>query len=135
MKIIRTLLPGLIMTFMFTLISCGDSSAQSSNWERISSAEFKKMLDEQDYQLVDVRTPSEYNAGKIGNAALMNVLDGSFSKNIEQLDKSVPVMVYCRSGNRSQKAAQKLISAGFTKVYELKTGIRGWSSAGYDIRN
>jgi rhodanese-related sulfurtransferase len=134
MKKIKTLLPALAI-ILVTLVGCSNSAAQNPNWERVSNEEFKKLLDEQEFQLVDVRTPSEYNAGKIGDAILMNVLDGSFATKIEQLDKETPVMIYCRSGNRSQKAAQQLLQAGFTKVYELKSGITGWSSGGYEIEN
>lgn len=52
--------------------------------------------------------------------------DDSFESEIQKLDKSKPVYVYCRSGMRSQKAAQKMIELGFTQVIDLEGGYLSW---------
>jgi len=43
------------------------------------------------------------------------------------------ILLYCRSGNRSQDAAQTLIDLGFTNIIELETGINGWKDAGMPV--
>jgi rhodanese-related sulfurtransferase len=87
-----------------------------------------KELLKEDIQLVDVRTPKEYEEGHIENALNIDVTDDSFVKNIQQLNKEKPVMVYCRSGHRSARAAQILKEQGFKKIYNLDGGFMAWES-------
>ena len=92
----------------------------------ISADEFKAKLGEENIQLVDVRTPDEYNAGKIGDASNMDFYADDFKSKLEKLDKSQPVMIYCASGGRSGKTASMMKSMGFTEVYDLQGGFNGW---------
>jgi rhodanese-related sulfurtransferase len=78
-------------------------------------------------QLVDVRTPNEYKGGHIKNAVNIDFFNHSnFILSFSKLDKEQPVYLYCRSGNRSQKAARKLDSLGFKKIFDLKGGYMSW---------
>ena len=81
-----------------------------------------------DYFLLDVRTQDEYNEVHIDGATLISVyeLEGRISE-IEQY-KDTPVLVYCRSGNRSIVASQILIENGFMNVTDLQGGISAWIS-------
>lgn len=73
-------------------------------------------------QLVDVRTPQEYTAGKIRDAVNLDVRDSLFTANaVRELDKSRPVAVYCKGGVRSRQAAKQLSALGF-RVYNLDKG-------------
>lgn len=88
--------------------------------------EFQKALEQDFVQLVDVRTPEEFQDGHIANARLMNFKDtASFLTGQATLDKSKPVYIYCRSGARSQAATALLTKAGF-KVLDLEGGILNW---------
>lgn len=79
-------------------------------------------------QLVDVRTPSEYNGGHIKKALNIDFFNASnFRTAFEKLDKNKPVYVYCRSGARSQKAAKKLVAMGFNEIYDLRGGYNSWN--------
>jgi len=92
----------------------------------ISIDEAMEIMDVQgDYVLVDVRTELEYNEKHIPGA--MNIPNESIlSDNIKELpDKDQLILVYCRSGNRSKQAAQKLGEFGYTNVYEMG-GILDW---------
>lgn len=92
----------------------------------ISIEEAMEIMDVQgDYALVDVRTELEYNEKHIPGA--MNIPNESIlSDNIKELpDKDQLILVYCRSGNRSKQAAQKLGEFGYTNVYEMG-GILDW---------
>ncbi len=96
---------------------------------KTNTQDFKAKIDGKNVQLIDVRTPNEYKNSHISNAKNINIFDNDFILQTSILDKSKPVYVYCRSGGRSMKAANKLKDAGF-KVYNLNGGIKGWQKAG-----
>jgi len=81
-----------------------------------------------EYLLLDVRTQGEYDAGHIEGSTLIPVdeLESRLSE-IEEY-KDTPILVYCRSGNRSVTASNILINNGFTKVHNLLGGIGAWNS-------
>lgn len=81
---------------------------------------------EGDVQLVDVRRPDEYAQGHIEGAINYNFLGPDFGKEVEQLDKDKPVLLYCRSGRRSGAASKKLQSMGFKEIYDLQGGYLNW---------
>lgn len=113
------------MSFLSTLF--GSKMQQSDNLEVLDAAAFKNAVTGKKVQLVDVRTPREYNRGHIGNAINIDFFQGgSFKPSFEKLNKNRPVYLYCRSGNRSRKAARKLIHMGFTRIYDLKGGYMRW---------
>jgi rhodanese-related sulfurtransferase len=79
-------------------------------------------------QLVDVRTPEEFNKGHIENAINIDFRNKEvFEKLFAKLNKNKPVYVYCRSGARSQRAARKLVEMGFLKIYDLEGGYMSWA--------
>ena len=121
-----------------TLSSCGqnttkkeskDSEIQSSQKQSISELISPAALNEKlgDIQLIDVRTSNEFNRGHIKNAMSINFYDGHFYEQMSKLDKNKEIYIYCRSGNRSGKAASKLKEQGFTKIYDLQGGIINWT--------
>jgi len=101
---------------------------QTGSFKILDPAAYKKAISSGNHQLVDVRTAREYKSGRIANAINIDLFrPGHFRMKIHQLDKQKPVYLYCRSGQRSQKAAQKLLQWGFTEVYDLKGGILSWN--------
>lgn len=80
-------------------------------------------------QLVDVRTPSEWNNGIIEGALLYDISSPDFEEKIASLDKNRPVYIYCAVGGRSGNASRQMKKSGFT-VYDLKGGMGAWSSKG-----
>ena len=73
-------------------------------------------------QLLDVRTPEEWANGTIEGAILVNFFDQNFVSEIESLDPSKAVFVYCKAGGRSKKAMEKMATLGFKEIYNLKGG-------------
>ncbi len=105
----------------------GPKSDLSENIEILSVEEYKKAVNNNDVQLVDVRTPREFRGGHIARAVNIDYFQGTaFEEAFKKFDKGQPVYLYCRSGNRSLKAARKLVSMGFEKVYDLQGGILKW---------
>jgi rhodanese-related sulfurtransferase len=90
--------------------------------------EYKNAISKGKVQLVDVRTRAEFMSGHIKGANNIDFFQGSaFESAFSKMKKEKPVYLYCQSGNRSQKAARRLVEMGFTEVYDLRGGYRTWS--------
>jgi len=100
----------------------------------VSVTEFEKKLSVPGAQLVDVRTAEEYAGGHLANARNMDYSGGELDLKAATLDKSRPVLVYCRSGKRSAASAAKLQEMGFAEVYNMKGGTIEWQGAGKPLR-
>lgn len=97
--------------------------------EQVSAIEFAERLTQnENAQLIDVRTPDEFNQGSIPNAINSNFLDGSFKEYITELDPGETVFVFCASGGRSGKASKLLEKAGFTSIVDLEGGYTAWAA-------
>lgn len=113
------------MTFLSSLF--GATAQNSENIKVLSTTEFKEAISNKKVQLVDVRTASEFQSGHIKGALHIDYFDSrNFNKAFEKLDKEKPVYLYCRSGNRSNKASKKLETMGFTEIYDLHGGYMSW---------
>ena len=92
---------------------------------QISVTEFKTQRDAgKDYFLLDVREPYEYRIANLGGHLIPL---GELRQRVNELDPSREIVVQCRSGARSQQAAEFLQQAGFKKVQNLAGGILAWS--------
>ncbi len=80
---------------------------------------------------LDVRTPREYQAGHAPGTVLIPV--DELANRLEEVPRDRPIVVICRSGNRSLRAAQILVDAGYPQVYNVTLGLIGWSQAGLPI--
>lgn len=97
---------------------------------RIGVDEFAGLLATPGVQIIDVRTPAEFASGHIAGAVNIPVQQADFDERISRLDPAAVYAVYCRSGNRSRPAVEAMHRAGLSTVYELESGIVGWTSAG-----
>lgn len=108
------------LVFAILFFSYEGTKAQSVN---LAPQDFiTKIKTTKDAQLLDVRTPQEWQAGKITSSNCMNFNDADFKQQIEKLDKNKPVFIYCAAGGRSSKAAPILQAAGFKQIYNLTGG-------------
>jgi molybdopterin/thiamine biosynthesis adenylyltransferase/rhodanese-related sulfurtransferase/molybdopterin converting factor small subunit len=91
----------------------------------ITAVELKQRLDRGDkLKIVDVREPNEYQINRIEGSQLIPL--GDVPQRYQELDKNDEIVVQCKMGGRSAKAADFLRSVGFTKVLNLKGGILDW---------
>jgi len=108
---------------IFFCVNCNSQVALKS----ITTKELKVLLSKENIQLMDVRTPEEIKEGTIQTAFFANYFDVDFEKvATAQLNKSKPVYLYCRSGNRSGKACKILKEKGF-KVINVLGGHQQWN--------
>ena len=80
----------------------------------------------EDFQLIDVREPHEYQICRIPQARLIPL--GELPKRLHEIDRSRPIVVHCKTGGRSAKAADLLRRNGFTNVLNMTGGILAWSN-------
>jgi rhodanese-related sulfurtransferase len=125
----------MIKTF-FTSIFVLFSFGVFAQIQTISVDEFEKQcITTQNEQLIDVRTPQEYEKARIAHAKNINVRGSDFRMHIEHLDKTKPVLVYCAAGPRSKSALEIFREAGFKTVYELNGGMNAWLNAEKKVEN
>lgn len=111
-----------ILTILLLTASLLTQGQQDDHIQILEVITFKDSIAQPKVQLVDVRTPEEFEAGHIENALNIDFFSEQFNANFEKLDKDKPVYIYCKSGNRSGQAAIKLEELGFKKIYDLKGG-------------
>lgn len=127
----------LISIIVVTLLITGCKSEETNNdittdqekpgYQKITADKAMEMMEtEEGYIIVDVRTQDEYLSGHIAQAiCIPNESIGE--QEIAQLpEKDQVILVYCRSGNRSKQASEKLVNLGYTNVYEFG-GIIDWT--------
>ena len=108
------------------LLGCSQKKQQEASYRQISMNEaIAKMAEETNYLILDVRTPEEFAAGHIPGA--INIPDENIgTAQIPELpDQDQLILVYCRSGNRSKQASEKLAALGYTNIVEFG-GINSW---------
>ena len=104
-------------------------SACDKGYTNIDNDQLREFLqNEDDYQFIDVRTTSEFYEERIPGFNI-NIdyykLEDDYSL-LEGLDKNIPVVIMCNSGNRSVSASIIFHKEGFTTIYNLTEGIQGW---------
>ena len=125
------------MKFLFSILSllfiiplitgCStDHEYVEKTYNTIKPEEAKEMMtDNENVIILDVREKDEYDEGHIEDALLLSNNDITFKAEEVLPDKSATILVYCRSGNRSAQASQKLAELDYTNVYDFG-GILDW---------
>ncbi|AWR87959.1 MULTISPECIES: rhodanese-like domain-containing protein [Meiothermus] len=86
------------------------------------------------YRVVDVREPEEWAEGVLPGALRLPL--GTLGALAPlRLEREEPVLLYCRSGNRSQEALKTLLALGYRKVWHLEGGIKAWRETGIPCAN
>ena len=111
-----------LLLVILLLAGCADTTGgeNDATYRQITMSEAVEMMaSESDYIILDVRRPDEFSAGHIPNA--VNIPNESIGADeIDELpDKDRLILVYCRSGNRSKQASEKLVRLGYTNIVEF----------------
>jgi len=106
---------------------------QQAHYVVVNPRDAQALLENVHPFLLDVRTPGEYQRAHLAGATLIPVQE--LQQRLAELEqyKDQDILIYCASGNRSTVASKILIDAGFKRIYNLSTGIRGWMQAGLPV--
>lgn len=120
----RTFLPGL-----FAALVASAALAADAPLPVVSQDAFLASLkaDAQALFVLDVRTPDEYAAGYVPGA--VNIPHDQLASRIAEVPKDREVVIYCRSGRRSEIAGQILVGSGYSKLEHLQGDMQGWQAA------
>ena len=114
-----------ILSVVLGFLSC---NAQSKGYKSVDAKSFAKIIKDTAVVRLDVRTPEEYAEGHIEKAINIDVMNNNFETTaMSILPQNKTIALYCRSGNRSKKAAGILAEKGY-KVVELNSGYKGWNA-------
>ena len=118
-----------IIPFLMALLLLAGCGAQSeeSTYRQVNAEEADSLMEEESgYIILDVRTAQEYSEKHIPGA--INIPNETIgTEDIPELpDKEQLILVYCRSGNRSKQASEKLVKLGYTNIVEFG-GINDWT--------
>lgn len=115
----------------FFLLSAGYCGAQVKN---VGAVEFKKLVDEKKYVLIDLRTTDEIQKkGMIKGAQQIDFLAKDSEAAIEKLDHNKPYLIYCAGGGRSGDCAELMQKQGFKTVINLEKGFSDWTAKGFEV--
>ena len=95
--------------------------------------EFAKLRETKTNIVLDVRTKTEFDAGHIPGAILLDFNSPDFAEKVAKLDKSKTYLVHCAAGGRSAKACDKMSTMNFTNVVNLLGGMKAWEKAGKPV--
>lgn len=132
----------LIFLFLLAFYVFTSQEEDMSGYKNINVKEARDMVEEGNVYVLDVRTPSEFNSSHLKGATLVPVInafgsnlssDQLLQSRIDEVPKNKKVLVYCKTGKRSEIASEMLVKAGNSQVYNLAGGINAWTEAGFPV--
>ena len=93
----------------------------------VSVAEFAELIKNENGIILDVRTADEYAGGNIEGSINLDYYGANFQAELDKIDKTKPIYVYCAAGGRSGNAMKMMANKGFSEVYNLSGGYTAWS--------
>ena len=132
---VRTL--AVLILALSVLVAACSSDTTTQSIELVSPAEASQVIADSPAGLVvlDIRTPEEFTQARLADAMLVDFYEDDFAAQLDTLDKNVPYVMYCNSGNRSSEAVKTMEDLGFVEVYEIDGGIVNWYDQGYPIES
>ncbi len=101
-----------------------EEGSAGAGWD-ITAAELAERVKSNHLKLIDVREPHELEISALPSA--VNIPLGQLAARLPELDSAQEMVIFCKSGSRSARALELLVSAGFKKVKNLKGGINAWA--------
>jgi adenylyltransferase/sulfurtransferase len=102
-----------------------DEGSAGEGWDITATALAQRLQQDNHIHLLDVREPHELEISRLEGADLIPL--GQLAARLSELDSAQEMVVFCKSGTRSARALELLVSAGFRKVKNLKGGINAWA--------
>ncbi len=119
----------IILTFTLNVSAQTTTNQSKTIAKDVDVSEFTKRMNEKPGLILDVRTKGEVAKGVIPNSVNLDIFADNFEAEIDKLNKSKPVYVYCASGGRSGEAMEIMHKKGFKEVYNLEGGYSAWKKS------
>ncbi len=120
----------LFLSFCFLLFGVLKAQTPVHN---VDAATFQKLIESKKYVLIDLRTSDEIKSkGMIKGAQQLDYLAKDSEKQIGQLDRKKPYLIYCAGGGRSSDCAELMQKLGFIEVVNLEKGFDDWKRKGHE---
>lgn len=130
-------IPGFTLAFLILavlLVACGSTPTAAPVTDSLPAevdVQAADMLREKGAFILDVREPDEWAQFHIPDATLIPL--GELASRLDEVPSDQPIVVVCRSGNRSQTGRDILLEAGFTRVTSMAAGVTDWQAQGLPI--
>jgi rhodanese-related sulfurtransferase len=122
-----------VVVSVVALVGLAGCSSDTVAVTDIGAQQLIEVAESGEVVVLDVRTPQEYAEGHVPGALNIDIASPTFAEQIAALPTDETYVVYCRSGNRSAQAAEQMVQAGFTDVYNVDAGLATLASAGVQL--
>ena len=134
----RTIMASLVIAASMVVTACSGGTATADPvLETVAPVAAHELitanLGTEDFVLLDVRTPEEFNEVRIDGSVNLDFYAADFADRLAELDRSVNYVVYCNSGNRSGTTLDMMTDLGFTTVHNVDGGIVQWHADGLPV--
>jgi rhodanese-related sulfurtransferase len=116
---------------MFNRFFGKSDTASTTTNAAVTVTEAQRQLASREATLIDVREPDEWAAGHVAGARHIPLAD--LSARLDEIPRDQPVLLFCRSGNRSGKATAFLRQQGYAQATNVEGGITAWQAAGLPV--
>lgn len=135
----------ILLAFLIIAPEIAAADTFPDGYRNVNVYDAKKMIEGDDVFILDVRTPAEFNMAHIEGATLIPLKnvpaqdpialppEELLQERISEVPADKKILVYCKTGSRSDIASSLLISAGYKEVYTMEGGINAWIDAGYPV--
>ncbi len=100
---------------------------------RTAAGLIQENLSNPDFIILDIRTPREFDAGRIAGAHNIDFYAQTFAQDFRSLDREKTYLIYCRSGNRSRQLMGVVEKMRFKKVFHMRSGLVDWVGQGFKL--
>jgi rhodanese-related sulfurtransferase len=122
-----------IISIFICLITISAVAQDKNGYTVVSADTLQKLMKDEHFILVDVRTPEEYKEGHIPGAINIDYLNENFNNGLDTLNKDLVYGVYCHSGGRATNSAETMVKKGFKNVYNYEGSMREWKQLGLPV--
>ena len=113
----------MIFRLFYIFLSVTFSVYSQNQVESISYDYFLELSKSDNFKIIDVRTPEEFNENRLFDSSNFNFYDSDFLERFKVFNLPDNLLIYCRSGRRSLIASKMLIEMGFENIFDLKGGV------------
>jgi len=129
----RALIPVAALWLATSIAADAPLQVAETSIKHVDAKQAQQLIKDKKLTVLDIRTPSEFNAGRIAGATNIDFMAGDFEERIKGLDKTKDYLVHCAVGGRSSRSLATFKRQRFQSIYHLDGGIKAWEKAGLPL--